>query len=86
MTLTPVQVADYAPAGGQSWNIVTTRRQVKGNNAMLVANTLTQTCLDFDPHKQAGAEERPFKGRSYDIPVSGVQALLPDTKAKTPQT
>ncbi|KAL2182030.1 uncharacterized protein P884DRAFT_274468 [Thermothelomyces heterothallicus CBS 202.75] len=54
--VTPVQVADCGSTGGQGWNIVTAGRHVKGDNVMLIVNTLTQTCLNFDPRQQAGSQ------------------------------
>ncbi|KAL2155802.1 hypothetical protein VTH82DRAFT_544 [Thermothelomyces myriococcoides] len=57
-TSAPVQVADCGSTGGQYWDIITAGRHVKGDNVLLVVNTLTQTCLEFDPRQQPGSQVR----------------------------
>ncbi|KAK7940892.1 uncharacterized protein PG986_013279 [Apiospora aurea] len=58
--LTPVQVAECGSTDGQGWDIITQgeHNNVAGN--MLVVNTLTQACLNFDPRRPAGSQVNLF--------------------------
>ncbi|KAI1809553.1 hypothetical protein GGS20DRAFT_281297 [Poronia punctata] len=52
--LTPVQIAECGSTDGQNWDIITNGKHNNAPNAMLVVNTLTNACLNFDPRRPAG--------------------------------
>ncbi|KAI0392932.1 hypothetical protein F5Y17DRAFT_434360 [Xylariaceae sp. FL0594] len=52
--LTPVQIADCGSTTGQNWDIITNGKHNNAENSILVVNTLTHACLNFDPRRPAG--------------------------------
>ncbi|TAQ89329.1 hypothetical protein B7494_g2308 [Chlorociboria aeruginascens] len=52
--LTPIQVAACDGSTGQAWDIITAGVHDNVAGTMLVVNTLTQACLNFDPRRAAG--------------------------------
>ncbi|APA15118.1 hypothetical protein sscle_14g098880 [Sclerotinia sclerotiorum 1980 UF-70] len=52
--LTPVQVAACDGSNGQLWDVLTSGKHNDVAGSMLVVNTLTQACLNFDPRRAAG--------------------------------
>ncbi|KAK8049953.1 hypothetical protein PG994_011683 [Apiospora phragmitis] len=58
--LTPVQVAECGSTDGQGWDIITQGEHNNVAGSMLVVNTLTQACLNFDPRRPAGSQVNLF--------------------------
>ncbi|KAK8055891.1 hypothetical protein PG993_001118 [Apiospora rasikravindrae] len=58
--LTPVQVAECGSTDGQGWDIITQGEHNNVDGNMLVVNTLTQACLNFDPRRPAGSQVNLF--------------------------
>ncbi|KAK7988814.1 hypothetical protein PG989_009129 [Apiospora arundinis] len=58
--LTPVQVAECGSTDGQGWDIITQGEHNNVAGSMLVVNTLTQACLNFDPRRPAGNQVNLF--------------------------
>ncbi|THV45584.1 hypothetical protein BGAL_0472g00040 [Botrytis galanthina] len=52
--LTPIQIAACDDSTGQLWDILTSGKHNNVAGSMLVVNTLTQACLNFDPRRAAG--------------------------------
>ncbi|EFW99783.1 Mg2+ transporter protein [Grosmannia clavigera kw1407] len=52
--LTPVQIAACGSTDGQGWDIITAGEHINTANSMLLVNTLTQACLNFDSRRAAG--------------------------------
>ncbi|KAF7857161.1 hypothetical protein EAF04_009402 [Stromatinia cepivora] len=52
--LTPIQVAACDGSTGQLWDVLTSGKHNNVAGSMLVVNTLTQACLNFDPRRAAG--------------------------------
>ncbi|KAI0129134.1 hypothetical protein BJ170DRAFT_682918 [Xylariales sp. AK1849] len=52
--LTPIQVADCGATDGQGWDVITSGKHNNAANSMLVVNTLTNACFNFDPRRAAG--------------------------------
>ncbi|CAD6444966.1 997f33c9-20b8-47c1-9e75-7ffa2b48a494 [Sclerotinia trifoliorum] len=52
--LTPVQVTACDGSTGQLWDVLTSGKHNDVAGSMLVVNTLTQACLNFDPRRAAG--------------------------------
>jgi len=52
--LTPIQVAACNGSTGQLWDIITAGKHDDQAGTILVVNTLTQACLNFDPRRAAG--------------------------------
>ncbi|KAM3073592.1 hypothetical protein ACMFMG_004522 [Clarireedia jacksonii] len=52
--LTPIQVAACDGSTGQQWDVITSGKHNNVAGSMLVVNTLTQACLNFDPRRAAG--------------------------------
>ncbi|ESZ90046.1 hypothetical protein SBOR_9575 [Sclerotinia borealis F-4128] len=52
--LTPIQVAACDGSTGQLWDVLTSGEHNNVSGSMLVVNTLTQACLNFDPRRAAG--------------------------------
>ncbi|KAI9641413.1 hypothetical protein NHQ30_010215 [Ciborinia camelliae] len=52
--LTPIQVAACNGSTGQLWDVLTSGKHNNVAGSMLVVNTLTQACLNFDPRRAAG--------------------------------
>ncbi|KAK8114281.1 hypothetical protein PG999_006350 [Apiospora kogelbergensis] len=58
--LTPVQVAECGSTDGQGWDIITQGEHNNVAGSMLIVNTLTQACLNFDPRRPAGSQVNLF--------------------------
>ncbi|KAJ8068119.1 hypothetical protein OCU04_003691 [Sclerotinia nivalis] len=52
--LTPIQVAACDGSTGQLWDVLTSGKHNDVAGSMLVVNTLTQACLNFDSRRAAG--------------------------------
>jgi len=52
--LNPIQVAPCNGSTGQLWDVITAGVHNNVANSMLVVNTLTQACMNFDPRRAAG--------------------------------
>ncbi|KAF7928992.1 hypothetical protein BELL_0247g00080 [Botrytis elliptica] len=52
--LTPIQIAACDGSTGQLWDVLTSGKHNNVAGSMLVVNTLTQACLNFDPRRAAG--------------------------------
>ncbi|KAH8670212.1 hypothetical protein BGZ60DRAFT_527696 [Tricladium varicosporioides] len=52
--LTPIKVATCDGSTGQKWDIITKGKHNDQAGQMLVVNTLTQACMNFDPRRAAG--------------------------------
>ncbi|TGO51893.1 hypothetical protein BCON_0152g00150 [Botryotinia convoluta] len=52
--LTPVQIAACDGSTGQLWDVLTSGKHNNVAGSILVVNTLTQACLNFDPRRAAG--------------------------------
>ncbi|RDW85159.1 hypothetical protein BP6252_02749 [Coleophoma cylindrospora] len=52
--LTPIQVKDCDGSTGQAWDIITKGKHDDQAGTMLIVNTLTQACMNFDPRRAAG--------------------------------
>ncbi|QSZ29274.1 hypothetical protein DSL72_003786 [Monilinia vaccinii-corymbosi] len=52
--LTPIQVAACDGSTGQLWDILTSGKHNNVAGSMLIVNTLTQACLNFDPRRAVG--------------------------------
>ncbi|KAH6653960.1 hypothetical protein BKA67DRAFT_592309 [Truncatella angustata] len=52
--LTPIQVAGCGTTDGQGWDVLTSGKHNNVAGSMLVVNTLTQACFNFDPRRAAG--------------------------------
>lgn len=52
--LTPIQIAACDGSAGQAWDVITAGKHDDQAGTMLVVNTLTQACLNFDPRRAAG--------------------------------
>ncbi|TGO62585.1 hypothetical protein BOTNAR_0111g00020 [Botryotinia narcissicola] len=52
--LTPIQIAACDGSTGQLWDVLTSGKHNNLAGSMLVVNTLTQACLNFDPRREAG--------------------------------
>ncbi|KAF4632402.1 hypothetical protein G7Y89_g5722 [Cudoniella acicularis] len=52
--LNPIQVAACDGSAGQLWDIITKGKHDDQAGTMLVVNTLTQACMNFDPRRAAG--------------------------------
>ncbi|TGO25592.1 hypothetical protein BPAE_0077g00400 [Botrytis paeoniae] len=52
--LTPIQIAACGGSTGQLWDVLTSGKHNNVAGSMLVVNTLTQACLNFDPRRTAG--------------------------------
>ncbi|PQE18906.1 Ricin-type beta-trefoil lectin domain-containing protein [Rutstroemia sp. NJR-2017a BVV2] len=52
--LTPIKVAACDGSTGQQWDVITNGKHNNVAGSMLVVNTLTQACLNFDPRRAAG--------------------------------
>lgn len=58
--LTPVQVGTCGATDGQGWDIITAGKHNDQKGTMLVVNTLTQACMNFDPRRAAGNQVNLF--------------------------
>ncbi|RFU35045.1 hypothetical protein B7463_g1308, partial [Scytalidium lignicola] len=52
--LNPIQVGNCDGSTGQAWDVITAGKHNNVAGAMLVVNTLTQACMNFDPRRAAG--------------------------------
>ncbi|KAK0103733.1 hypothetical protein ONS95_005739 [Cadophora gregata] len=52
--LNPIQVANCDGSTGQKWDIITAGKHNDQAGTMLIVNTLTQACANFDPRRAAG--------------------------------
>ncbi|PVH76170.1 hypothetical protein DL98DRAFT_562133 [Cadophora sp. DSE1049] len=52
--LNPIQVATCDGSTGQKWDIITAGKHNDQAGTMLIVNTLTQACANFDPRRAAG--------------------------------
>ncbi|KAG9233460.1 hypothetical protein BJ875DRAFT_44420 [Amylocarpus encephaloides] len=52
--LTPVQVAACDGSTGQQWDVITSGTHNDAAGTMLLVNTLTQACMNFDPRRVGG--------------------------------
>ncbi|CAG8983357.1 hypothetical protein HYALB_00000524 [Hymenoscyphus albidus] len=52
--LTPIKVAECDGSTGQQWDIITAGKHNDKAGTILVVNTLTQACMNFDPRRAAG--------------------------------
>ncbi|KAF7897688.1 uncharacterized protein EAF01_008654 [Botrytis porri] len=52
--ITPIQIAACDGSTGQLWDVLTSGKHNNVAGSMLVVNTLTQACLNFDPRRAAG--------------------------------
>ncbi|KUJ15139.1 uncharacterized protein LY89DRAFT_685954 [Mollisia scopiformis] len=52
--LNPIQVAPCDGSQGQLWDVITAGEHDDQAGTMLVVNTLTQACMNFDPRRAAG--------------------------------
>ncbi|KAI0199896.1 hypothetical protein F4808DRAFT_195040 [Astrocystis sublimbata] len=51
--LTPIQIADCGSTKGQEWDIITNGKHIDVANSMLIVNTETNACVNFDPRRAA---------------------------------
>ncbi|KAI9839108.1 MAG: hypothetical protein M1838_004393 [Thelocarpon superellum] len=95
--LNPIQVANCDGSTGQQWDIITQGVHNNVAGAMLVVNTLTQACMNFDPRKAPGKTVSTFScgGRadgsgqvtnSQLFPFAGGEGPLSLTPENTPGT
>ncbi|CZS96685.1 uncharacterized protein RAG0_05902 [Rhynchosporium agropyri] len=52
--LNPIQIAACDGSAGQRWDIITAGKHNDEAGTMMVVNTLTQACTNFDPRRKAG--------------------------------
>ncbi|KAF7559443.1 hypothetical protein G7046_g4722 [Stylonectria norvegica] len=83
--LTPVQIADCDSTDGQGWDIITAGKHNDQEGQMLVVNTLTQACLNFDPRRPAGNQVLLFScgGRADGGGDVTNSQLFADAKSET---
>ncbi|KAI1878463.1 hypothetical protein JX265_000395 [Neoarthrinium moseri] len=54
--LTPIQVAACGATAGQGWDVITQGKHNDVAGSILIASTLTQACLTFDPTQATGSQ------------------------------
>ncbi|KAH7346823.1 hypothetical protein BKA65DRAFT_284888 [Rhexocercosporidium sp. MPI-PUGE-AT-0058] len=52
--LNPIQIATCDGSAGQKWDVITAGKHNDQAGTMLIVNTLTQACANFDPRRKAG--------------------------------
>lgn len=52
--LNPIEVGECDGSTGQAWDIITAGKHNNVANSMLIVNTLTQACANFDPRRAVG--------------------------------
>ncbi|KAK6585982.1 hypothetical protein PZA11_001039 [Diplocarpon coronariae] len=52
--LTPIQVATCDDSAGQKWDVITQGKHNDQSGSILLVNTLTQACANFDPRRATG--------------------------------
>ncbi|CZR58275.1 uncharacterized protein PAC_08166 [Phialocephala subalpina] len=52
--LNPIQVGTCDGSQGQQWDVITAGKHDDQAGTMIVVNTLTQACMNFDPRRAAG--------------------------------
>ncbi|KAL2070068.1 hypothetical protein VTL71DRAFT_14748 [Oculimacula yallundae] len=52
--LNPIQIATCDGSAGQKWDIITAGKHNDQAGTMVIVNTLTQACANFDPRRKAG--------------------------------